>query len=167
MSWTVQHAFGRVSPASADYVPPAWLPVMVTEARIKLGVYVVVLVAAWQSQTLLMLLVCWLAPRLAGEPVQRILRVAEHVCCAENTNLLANTRTTQSNVLVNWIAWQMPYHAEHHLYPNVPFHALPELHRSTEPHVVVERGGYVMGQLRIIRWLMRDRSDPATSGAMS
>ena len=30
--------------------------------------------------------------------------------------------------LVHFFAWNMPYHAEHHAYPAVPFHALPRLH---------------------------------------
>ena len=56
---------------------------------------------------------------------------------------------------VNAVAWQMPYHAEHHLYPNVPFHALARLHRKVRDHVVVEPRGYVAGQLAIIRGLKR------------
>ena len=35
----------------------------------------------------------------------------------------------------------MPYHAEHHAFPNVPFHRLPELHARARPHLAqVERG---------------------------
>ena len=30
--------------------------------------------------------------------------------------------------LVRFIAWNMPYHAEHHSYPTVPFHQLPRFH---------------------------------------
>jgi len=26
------------------------------------------------------------------------------------------------------LMWNMPYHAEHHLYPSIPFHQLPALH---------------------------------------
>ena len=33
------------------------------------------------------------------------------------------------------LAWNMPYHQEHHAWPNVPFYLLPELHRR-----VVEGG---------------------------
>jgi len=162
LSWMLQHAFGKVHPSSADYVPRARGSLMVTEARVMLSFYVAVLVVGALLQALDVLIVCWLLPRLLGEPFQRVMRVAEHVGCDESTNLLNNTRTTRSNALVNWIAWQMPFHAEHHLFPNVPFHALPRLHQATASQVVVETGGYLVGQLKIVRWLLRDRSDPAT-----
>ena len=55
---------------------------------------------------------------------------------------------------MNAIAWQMPYHAEHHLFPNVPFHALPAVHALVADRVVVEPRGYLAGQRRIIRRLL-------------
>ena len=36
-------------------------------------------------------------------------------------------------VLVRFLAWNMPYHAEHHLFPNIAFHNLPEAHRHLRP----------------------------------
>ena len=36
-----------------------------------------------------------------------------------------NTRTTYTGAVVKWVAWNMPYHVEHHAYPSIPFHALP------------------------------------------
>ena len=94
--------------------------------------------------------------------------MAEHVGCDESPDLLRNTRTTLTNRLVNAIAWQMPYHAEHHLFPNVPFHALPALHAHTRDRVVVEPRGYLAGQWRIIRMLLESRPDGrAGAGAQS
>ena len=48
----------------------------------------------------------------------------------------------------------MPYHAEHHLFPNVPFHALPAAHALVGDRVVVEPRGYLAGQRQIIRRLL-------------
>jgi fatty acid desaturase len=36
----------------------------------------------------------------------------------------------------------MPYHAEHHSYPAVPFHQLPALHRAIRDHLKVTAPGY-------------------------
>ena len=69
-------------------------------------------------------------------------------------HLLRNTRTTLTNRFVNAIAWQMPFHAEHHLFPNVPFHALPAVHELVADRVVVESCGYLTGQRQIIRSLL-------------
>ena len=53
-----------------------------------------------------------------------------------------NTRTTLTNRLVRWVAWNMPYHVEHHVAPQVPFHALPALHALTRPHLRHVEHGY-------------------------
>jgi hypothetical protein len=34
--------------------------------------------------------------------------------CKESTNVLENTRTMETNWLIRQMAWQMPYHLEHH-----------------------------------------------------
>ena len=32
--------------------------------------------------------------------------------------------------LIKSLMWNMTYHAEHHAYPAVPFHSLPDLHEA-------------------------------------
>jgi len=38
--------------------------------------------------------------------------------------------------------WNMPYHAEHHAYPGVPFHRLPELHETIKDELKEKDDGY-------------------------
>ena len=77
----------------------------------------------------------WLLPRLLAEPYMRMVRMSEHVGRpVNNANLLENTRTTLVNPLFRWLGWNMPYHAEHHLSPSVPFHALPALYDEIKHH---------------------------------
>ena len=45
-------------------------------------------------------------------------------------NILNKTRSFPSSKFVKLIMWNMPYHAEHHAYPAIPFHALPKLHEE-------------------------------------
>jgi fatty acid desaturase len=56
--------------------------------------------------------------------------------------MLENTRTTLTNRVVRFIAWNMPYHVEHHAYPSVPFHKLPEFHQHTQAHIKHLDEGY-------------------------
>ena len=132
---------------------------MVVESRIMVLLYAALFAVAVYFGFAWVLAVAWIAPRVAGEPLQRVIRVAEHVGCDESPDLLRNTRTTRTNRLVNAIAWQMPYHAEHHLFPNVPFHALPAVHKLVADRVVVEPRGYLAGQRQIVRMLLD--TDPA------
>ena len=39
-----------------------------------------------------------------------------------------NTRTVYMNPVSRFIYWNMNYHVEHHMFPMVPYHALPKLH---------------------------------------
>jgi fatty acid desaturase len=39
-----------------------------------------------------------------------------------------NSRTVYMNPISRFIYWNMNYHVEHHMFPMVPYHALPQLH---------------------------------------
>jgi len=41
------------------------------------------------------------------------------------------------------LMWNMPFHAEHHLYPSLPFHALAQAHRQLAPQLAVLAPGYL------------------------
>ena len=56
--------------------------------------------------------------------------IMEHNGLPHEGNILNKTRSINTNKLVKFIMWNMPYHAEHHAYPAVPFHALPALHQE-------------------------------------
>ncbi|MYF06606.1 MAG: fatty acid desaturase, partial [Rhodospirillaceae bacterium] len=49
---------------------------------------------------------------------------------------------TFTNRLVRFIAWNMPYHVEHHVYPAVPFHRLPAFHAVLRDRLSVTADGY-------------------------
>ena len=64
-------------------------------------------------------------------------------------------------------AWNMPYHAEHHAYPAIPFHALPRLHARVRGKIENLEPGYVRASVKVARHLfgrlgvaMRDRMAP-------
>jgi len=78
--------------------------------------------------------------------------MAEHIGCALSDDMLANTRTTCTNAAVLLLAWRMPYHAEHHCVPSVPFHALGKLNALVGGRVQVRAAGY----LALHRDLLRD-----------
>jgi fatty acid desaturase len=52
---------------------------------------------------------------------------------------------------VRFFAWNMPYHAEHHAYPSVPFHALPSVHRAIARDLQVTASGYIAVQRQLFR----------------
>ena len=72
----------------------------------------------------------WFLPALLAQPFLRALLIVEHTGCSQDRNGLTNTRTTLTGFPIRLLMWNMPYHAAHHLYPAVPFHRLPALHRQ-------------------------------------
>ena len=125
----------------APYVPPKGKPKVVREARLMLGIYMAVLAASLATGSPLLLWV-WLVPSVLGQPFLRAYLLAEHTLCPHVADMFANTRTTFTNRLVRFFAWNMPFHAEHHAYPGVPFHNLPRFHRLVRDHLKVTENGY-------------------------
>ena len=68
--------------------------------------------------------------QIVGHGFLSMYLVMEHNGLPHTGNILDRTRSIQTNKLVNFLLWNMPYHAEHHAFPAVPFHALPALHKE-------------------------------------
>ena len=134
---TIALAMGR---GDAAYLPAPALPRIRAEARLFLGGYALVVASLLLSPLLFWL---WILPVILGQPFLRLYLLAEHGDCPRVANMLENTRTTFTTALVRFLAWNMPYHVEHHSYPAVPFHCLPELHRLIKDHLKVTADGYV------------------------
>lgn len=66
----------------------------------------------------------------------------------DSATILDRTRSFDPGRVGRFLMWNMPYHAEHHAYPGVPFHALPQLHEELRPQLVNRVGGIVLLHLR-------------------
>ncbi|MGJ8571656.1 MAG: fatty acid desaturase family protein [Hoeflea sp.] len=124
-----------------EYVPAGKRNAMRDEARIMLALYLTLFLGSIALGTTVLILV-WVVPLLLGQPFLRLYLLAEHGRCAFVANMLENSRTTFTNAAVRRLAWNMPYHAEHHAYPTVPFYKLPDLHKLTAEHLMVTEKGY-------------------------
>jgi fatty acid desaturase len=133
---TLRLATGR---ERAEYLPERALPRMGREARWMLAIYAAAAVSLVWSPVLIWV---WVVPALVGQPFLRLYLLAEHGDCPQAADMFLNTRTTFTNRIVRFLAWNMPYHAEHHVFPAVPFHRLPALHRLMQDHLRVTAEGY-------------------------
>ncbi|MBX6323060.1 MAG: fatty acid desaturase [Rhodospirillaceae bacterium] len=158
--WRVQaagllrRAAGRVDDG---FVPPRAKPAVVLEARLYLALYAGVAAVGAAVGTWAPVLY-WIAPALLGQPLLRLYLLAEHTGCPLVADMLRNTRTTRTNAIVRFLAWNMPYHAEHHACPAVPFHALPALHAVLRDELGVVAPGYLAVQRELLAALRRDRA---------
>lgn len=144
----------RLAAGRADrpWMAPAERRPLIVEARLYLGVYVALVIASVLAGSWIALLV-WIAPWVIGQVFLRPYLLAEHTGCASTRDCLENTRTTLTLSLVRLFAWNMPYHAEHHAYPAVPFHALPQLHERVRGRIENLEPGYIAATLKVNRHL--------------
>jgi fatty acid desaturase len=82
-------------------------------------------------------------PALLGQPMLRLYLLAEHSACPRSLDMLENSRTTYTNAPVRLLAWNMPFHAEHHAWPSIPFHALPAANALIRSKLRKTSPGYV------------------------
>jgi fatty acid desaturase len=92
-------------------------------------------------------------PSVLAMPLMRAYLIAEHTLCSRDQNFLTNTRTTLANFPIRLLMWNMPFHAEHHLFPAVPFHRLPALHDQIGGRFAHVAPGYVATNRKVWRAL--------------
>lgn len=106
----------------------------------------------------IVILTYWVIPMLLGQPFLRLYLLAEHGLCPMVADMFRNTRTTLTNRVVRWLAWNMPYHAEHHAFMAVPFHRLPEVHARFRDRIEVQTSGYLAFHRHLIQDLRSRRA---------
>jgi len=150
----LRHALtGKVT---VPWIPQNKRESIVTEARLYLTGYLLLLVASLALHSAILLWV-WVVPLLAGQLILRPYLYAEHTGCERTRSAFENTRTTMTGRIMKWFAWNMPYHVEHHAYPTVPFHALPKLNAIVDGHIVYRGRNYRAVTRETWAWFRRQR----------
>jgi len=145
-------AAGRVA---EPFVPERRRTAVIREARLLVGLYAAIALASLDLGSLAVLQY-WLLPLVFGQMVLRAFLMAEHTGCPLVPDMLRNSRTTRTNPVVRWLAWNMNHHAEHHAYPALPFHALPKAHRLLRDKIAVQASGYIAVHRALVHRLLRD-----------
>ncbi len=73
---------------------------------------------------------------LIGHALVSVYITAEHRGLPQGGTILERTRSVEVPRPVRWLLWNMPFHAEHHAWPAVPFHALPALHEEIKDRLI-------------------------------
>ncbi|MDQ0138072.1 fatty acid desaturase [Neorhizobium galegae] len=128
----VKHAFGKLTAEEEAFVPEMERQSVYRTARVLLLIHVAILAAAVYLQSWLIVLLVGPLPSMYGGWLSYYLAITQHAGLEENVldhRLCA--RTIYVNPILRFIYWNMNYHVEHHMYPMVPYHRLPELHKLT------------------------------------
>ncbi len=123
-----------------SFVPRGQRRKMWLEINITVLFYILISVFSLFYSTIL--IKAWIIPVFIAQPMLRVFLLAEHGHCRAVADMFENSRTTFTSSVLRYFTWNMPFHAEHHALPQVPFYNLPTLHRYTKPHLKTTAHGY-------------------------
>ena len=72
-----------------------------------------------------------------------------------------NSRTVYMNPVLRFLYSNMNYHVEHHIFPTVPYYALPALHAEIKEYLAPPDPSTISAYRRIFSTLRRQWSDPS------
>ncbi len=154
------HAGGRLADEEMTFVPESERRKVYRTARIYLAIYALVIVACVGFRSILPAMLIGL-PSLYGGWLQLYFGVTQHLGLAEDVlDHRLNSRTITMNPIFRFIYWNMNYHVEHHLFPLIPYHALPRLHEKIKADCPPPYPSTIAAYREIIPALARQLKDP-------
>ncbi|TAE76656.1 MAG: NADH:ubiquinone reductase (Na(+)-transporting) subunit F [Verrucomicrobia bacterium] len=124
----LRHACGRVTADEKTFIPESQFPKVFRNARIVLAIYFGIVVLSLALRTWVPFFLIFL-PHFFGTWLMIVHNTTQHAGLAENVlDHRLNCRTVYMNPFSRFVYWNMNYHVEHHMFPLVPYHALPRLH---------------------------------------
>jgi fatty acid desaturase len=156
----VRHASGRILDRERVYLPAGQERIVVREARILMAGYVGLLAWAAIGQTWVPLLYFFI-PRFAGAFGVYAFITTQHMAMAQDvSDHRLCTRSMTNSWLGRVLYWNMNYHIEHHVYPSVPFHALPALNAAIRDQLPEPSPSLLAAHVEIVRVILAQRSAP-------
>jgi fatty acid desaturase len=123
-----RQAFSGLNAEEKSYIPEMERGKAVTAARWHVAIYLATAFTAIATRSILPLMLIGL-PRVYGSWHMIMTGLLQHIGLADDViDHRLNSRTVYMNPISRWIYWNMNYHVEHHMFPMVPYHALPALH---------------------------------------
>ncbi len=141
-------ALGRF--AVVDFIPPGERAAVRGSVLLMIAVYAIILAVSVATGSLAALWF-WVLPVLLARPFLQLYLLSEHTGCSADDDVLRNTRTTLALWPIRWMMWNMPFHTAHHLYPQIPFHALPEAQALLADSGMVTAPGYLVTNWTLFR----------------
>jgi fatty acid desaturase len=156
----LRYAGGTLTPAEKDYIPENEWSKVVLVARVWTAIYAVVIGLALYMWSFLPLMLIGL-PSMYGAWHMLMTGLTQHIGLAEDVlDHRLNSRTIYINPFSQFVYWNMNYHVEHHMFPMVPYHALPALHEEMKADCPPPYHGFWACYREIIPTLWRQLKEP-------
>ena len=160
ISHVLLHSVGRLTPAEKDYIPEMEYPKVFRVAQIWVAIWAAIIGACFYFGSILPAMFVGL-PSFYGAWMYLMFGLTQHAGLAEDVlDHRLNSRTVYMNPVFRFIYWNMNYHVEHHMFPMVPYHAIPKLHEEMKPFCPAPYRSTLEAYREIIPTLWKQRKDP-------
>jgi MocE subfamily Rieske [2Fe-2S] domain protein len=157
----LRHCGGRMSADERTFIPETEFPSVYRNARIYAAIYAVVIGLSLYERSILPLMFVGLS-NFFGTWLMPIYGFTQHAGLAENVlDHRLNCRTVYMNPIHRFLYWNMNYHVEHHMFPLVPYHALPKLHHAVKSDCPSPYSSILNAWCEIVPTIIRQIKDPA------
>jgi fatty acid desaturase len=154
------HASGKLTPEEMTFVPEGERDSVYSVARIYLAIYALVIAACISFGSILPAMFIGL-PSLYGRWLALYFGMTQHLGLAEDVlDHRLNSRTVYMNPFFRFVYWNMNYHVEHHMFPMVPYHALPKLHEAIKADCPPAYPNTIVAYQEIFSTMARQLRDP-------
>jgi fatty acid desaturase len=154
------HTTGRLTEAERNFIPEGEQHKVYKVARIWVAIYAAVIALSVATGSILPLMYVGL-PSFYGAWFVIFMGLTQHAGLAEDVlDHRLNTRTVYMNPVFRFLYWNMNYHVEHHMFPTVPYHALPKLHEALKADTPPPYPGVIAAYREIIPALIHQVRDP-------
>jgi fatty acid desaturase len=152
------HAAGIMTPGARQFVPETQRKRMIWSSRAYVALMLAIIGGAVALGSFLPLMYVAL-PRFYSAWFHQLCVLTQHAGLAEMVkDHRLNTRTVYMNRLCRFL--YVNYHVEHHMFPMVPFHALPRLHELVRDQMPPAYEGFRAAYREILPTLIRQARDP-------
>lgn len=146
----IANAQGKFTDQVKSFTPESELPKLKWGARGMLATYGLITLAILSGADFL--LWYFLLPRILGNPLLYLYTLIQHVDMEEDQpDLRKSTRSFKTNAFNRFLYMNMNYHVEHHMYPTVPFHALPALNQAVKDQLPEPDPGFFLTNYRVLK----------------
>jgi len=155
------YAGGTIPEEQKTYIPESERPGVIRVARIWIAIHLAVIALALALQSWLPVLLVGPLPTMYGAWLHVLTGVTQHGGLAEDAlDHRLNSRTVYMNPVLRFLYWNMNYHVEHHMFPMVPYHALPALHEECRPYFPPPKTSVLAAYAEIIPAILRQAREP-------
>ncbi|MFI8496239.1 fatty acid desaturase family protein [Peribacillus butanolivorans] len=156
----VIHCFGKLDKEEGEYMPESEQRKTCWESRIWILIFAAIIAWCISMRSILPAMLIGL-PTFYGSALTILLGITQHLGLKEDVlDHRLNSRTFYTNRIIGFLYWNMNYHIEHHMFPMVPYHALPDLHEEMKADCPQARPSFRAALKETLAAMLKQNKDP-------